>query len=107
MNALQVLDASIHTLDIREDVTNLAKCFDLQGLQYLEIQAVQNFQSAMAHWPLLMETHQPSLSVTRRLSIRFQPISHKAEADPHGIEKSSTVDTSAGIASSGYLFRRR
>ena len=61
MNALQVLDASIHTLDTREDVTNLAKCFDLQGLQYLEIQAVQNFQLAMAHWPLLMETLQPSL----------------------------------------------
>ncbi|GGM17954.1 BcsR/BcsP family cellulose biosynthesis protein [Pseudomonas asuensis] len=60
MNTLQVLDASIHSLDTREDVTNLAKCFDLQGLQYLEIQAAQSFQTAMANWPLLMETLQPS-----------------------------------------------
>ncbi|RRW40968.1 hypothetical protein EGJ50_23565 [Pseudomonas luteola] len=61
MDTSKALDVITHHLDTREDVNNLARSFDLQGLQYLDVQAVQHFHSAMVHWPLLMETIQSSL----------------------------------------------
>jgi hypothetical protein len=74
MKALQALETS-DALHTREDIANLAKCFDLQGLHYVEVHAMQNFQTAMSHWPLLMETLQHSLlgyeSIIKPLPLAF------------------------------------